>query len=144
MISLYVKDTKIRVRYKETDQMGVVHHANYLVWFEVGRTKYMEQIGFNYADMEKQGLLSPVIDIQISYKKAVKYGEKATIETWLKDYDGIRITYGYKIYHETGDLAVEGTSTHVVVKKENFKPVVIRKVNPTFHEVYEKLVKGVK
>lgn len=139
-----INQTKIDVRYKETDQMGVVHHANYLVWFEVGRTNFMEQIGYKYADFENDGLLSPVIDIQISYKKPVKYGETATIETWLADYDGIRITYGYKIYNGAGELAVTGTSKHVVVKKENFKPVVIRKVDPEFHETYEKLVKGVK
>jgi len=137
-----INRTEIEVRYQETDQMGVVYHGNYLVWFEIGRTKYMEQVGFKYADVEKQNLLSPVIDIEISYKKPVQYGETVTIETWLSAYDGLRITYGYKIYNEAGDLSVHGKSTHVVVKKENFKPVIIRKVNKAWHEAYEAIIKG--
>lgn len=134
--------TEIEVRYKETDQMGIVHHSNYIVWFEIGRTKFMEQVGFKYADIEQEGLLSPVIDIQVSYKNPVKYGEKATIETWLESYNGIRITYGYNIFKQSGELAVTGSSVHVVVKKDSFKPVMIKKVHKSFHELYEKLSKG--
>lgn len=141
---LLINRSEVEVRYKETDQMGIVHHANYLVWFEIGRTKYMEEVGFKYAAIEEQGLISPVIDIQISYKKPVTYGETATIETWLEDYNGIRITYGYKIYNSAGELAVTGRSVHVVVKKDNFKPVMLKKAHPAFHAVYEKLVRGEK
>ncbi|MBU5860976.1 acyl-CoA thioesterase, partial [Vibrio cholerae O1] len=75
----------------ETDQMGVVYHANYLVWMEVGRTKLIEDLGFRYADMEKDGILSPVIDIQISYKKPARYGETVTVKTWVDAYDGLRV-----------------------------------------------------
>lgn len=59
---------EIDVRYSETDQMGVVYHANYLVWMELGRTQFIRDLGFNYAEMEKDGILSPVIDINVSYK----------------------------------------------------------------------------
>src|SRR5690625_670534 len=84
--------TTIEVRYQETDQMGVVYHANYLVWFEIGRTKLIESLGFNYADMEKQQVVSPVIDVKISYRKPVRYDEKVIIETWIESYNGIRTT----------------------------------------------------
>ena len=139
---LEINRTEIEVRYKETDQMGVVHHSNYIVWFEVGRTKYMNQVGFNYAEMERDNLLCPVIDIEISYKKPLTYGDTAMIETWLDNYDGIRITYGYKIYNEKEELCVRGKSRHVVVKKDNFRPVIIKKVNPTLDEAYKNLVIG--
>lgn len=68
-IDMLVSTTEFDVRYAETDQMGVVYHANYLVWMEIGRTKLIEDLGFKYADMEKEGILAPVIDIRASYKR---------------------------------------------------------------------------
>ncbi|EDL65756.1 acyl-CoA thioesterase, partial [Bacillus sp. SG-1] len=97
---MYISEKSIEVRYAETDQMGVVYHANYLVWMELGRTKLIEDLGFRYADMEKDGIISPVIDIEISYKSPVRYGEKAFVKTWIESYDGLRVTYGYEILNE--------------------------------------------
>jgi|HigsolmetaAR205D_1030408.scaffolds.fasta_scaffold09250_3 acyl-CoA thioester hydrolase len=139
---MFVSEAEIKVRYAETDQMGVVYHANYLVWMEVGRTKLIEDLGFRYADMEKDGILSPVIDIQISYKKPARYGETVTVKTWVDAYDGLRVTYGYEIYTETGDLAVAASSTHVCVKKDSFRPVSFRRLYPKWHEAYEKAKKS--
>ncbi|MBS4173005.1 thioesterase family protein [Bacillus sp. FJAT-49736] len=137
-----ISEKEIEVRYAETDQMGVVYHANYLVWMELGRTQLIEDLGFKYADMEAKGILSPVIDIQISYKKPVRYGEKATIKTWVEEYDGIRVAYGYEIYTGSGDLSVTAISKHACVKKESFRPVSIRKLFPDWHDAYEKAKKG--
>lgn len=128
--------TQIEVRYQETDKMGVVYHANYLVWFEIGRTKLIEQLGFKYANMERDGFVSPVIDARISYKKAVTYGDKVVVETSIKDYDGIRITYDYHIFDEEGKLCVSGYTEHVVVHKDTFRPVRIQKINKDWHEMY--------
>ena len=99
-IPYVISETKIEVRYAETDQMGVVYHANYLVWMEIGRTKLIEDLGFKYAEMEKDGILAPVIDVNISYKQPMKYGETAKIKTWIDEYDGLRVTYGYEILTE--------------------------------------------
>jgi len=132
---------EIKVRYAETDQMGVVYHANYLVWMELGRTKLIEELGFSYAKMEEEGIISPVIDIQASYKKPCRYGEKATIHTWIDFYDGLRVTYGYEIYTQSGDLSVTGFSKHVCVKRDNFRPISIKKYFPDWHEAYEKAKK---
>jgi len=134
--------TTIEVRYQETDQMGVVYHANYLVWFEIGRTKYVESLGFKYADMEKHDVVSPVIDAQISYKKPIRYGEKVEVITWVEKYDGIRTVYGYEIINATGELAVTVTTEHVIVKKDTFRPLSLRKLFPEWHEAYLKQVKG--
>lgn len=134
---MHVAETKVEVRYAETDQMGVVYHANYLVWMEVGRTKLIEDLGFRYADMEKDGIISPVIDIAISYKKPVRYGETATVKTWVEQYDGLRVEYGYEIYTEAGELAIVATSKHVCVTKDCFRPISIRRVYPNWHQAYE-------
>ena len=74
---MLISEKKIEVRYAETDQMGVVYHANYLVWMEIGRTNLIEDLGFKYAEMENDGILAPVIDVNISYKQPMKYGETA-------------------------------------------------------------------
>lgn len=128
---------EIDVRYAETDQMGVVYHANYLVWMELGRTKLIQDLGFNYAEMEKEGIISPVIDIEASYKKPLRYGETATVHTWVEEYDGIRVTYGYEILTENGELAVTGLSKHVCVKKDSFRPISIKRSYPEWHQAYE-------
>lgn len=135
---MLISENSIEVRYAETDQMGIVYHANYLVWMEIGRTKLIKDMGFNYAELEAEGILSPVLDIQASYKKPLKYGQTATVLTWIEKYDGLRVTYGYKILTETGELAVSGSSIHVCVKKDSFRPISIKKLYPDWHQAYEK------
>src|SRR5207253_5190051 len=112
-----------------------------LVWMEIGRTAFIEELGFNYVDLEKDGYLSPVLDIQATYKTPVRYGEKATINTWVEEYDGIRTTYGYEILKENGETAVTGTTKHVCVKKDSFRPVSFRRTFPNWHEAYERTKK---
>jgi len=138
---LKVVEKQIEVRYAETDQMGVVYHANYLVWMEVGRTQFIKELGFHYADMEKAGVISPVIDLQVSYKKPLHYGETATVKTWIEYYDGIRVTYGYEILTPDGEIAVTATSQHVCVKRDSFRPISIKKYFPDWHEAYEQAKK---
>lgn len=136
-----ITTTTIDVRYAETDQMGVVHHANYLVWFEVGRTDFIKELGFSYAKMEEDGILSPVTDITISYKRPFHYGEKATVNTWVEQYTGIRVVYGYEIYNEANELCITGTSTHTCVKKDTFRPIALKKRFPDWHAAYEDVMK---
>lgn len=138
---MLIVESKIPVRYAETDQMGVVYHANYLIWFEVGRTDLINQLGFNYAKMEEEGIVSPVTEVEVSYKFPVRYGETATVKTWIEMYNGLRIVYGYEVYNENGKLCVTAQTTHICVKKENFRPIVIRKYYPDWHEAYERAKK---
>lgn len=139
---LLINKTEIEVRYQETDQMGVVYHANYLVWFEIGRTKFIEQLGFKYAELEKEDVVSPVTDLQISYKRPAHYGERVYIETKLHHYDGLRTIYAYKVLNEKNQLLVEGNSTHVVVKKEGFRPVRLKNINQEWDFAYKKVLNG--
>lgn len=136
---MFISETTVKVRYAETDQMGIVYHANYIIWMEVGRTKLIEDVGFNYAELEQQGYLSPVLDIQVQYKTPVRYGQTATVKTWVKDHSRVRTTYGYEIVHEDGTVAVTGQSTHTVVKKDTFRPVAFSKIAPEWDAKYNEI-----
>ncbi|EUJ51082.1 acyl-CoA thioesterase [Paenilisteria rocourtiae] len=135
-------ESTIVVRYAETDQMGIVYHANYLVWMEIGRTDFLESIGLRYFDMEQEGYISPVLDVHISYKQAMKYGQKAVVKTWINSYDGFRIVYGYEIRQEgSEEIHISGETEHIAVRKSDFKPVSTRRAFPSWHEAYLKAMK---
>lgn len=130
-------ETEIEVRYAETDQMGVVYHTNYLVWMEIGRTRLIEELGFRYFDMEEAGFLSPVVDVHLAYGKPLRYGQTAIVKTSILSYDGLRVTYQYEIrYKDGGEIAITGETTHVCVRKDNFKPVALRREFPEWHKAY--------
>jgi len=133
---MLISKKEIEVRYAETDQMGVVYHANYLVWMEIGRTQLIKDLGFSYAQMEKDGVLSPVVEVNVKYKKPLKYGETAIIHTWIEEYNGFKVVYGYEIYNSSGELAIQSSSSHVCVKKESFQPIQLKKTFPDWHEAY--------
>lgn len=134
---MLVSERTIDVRYAETDKMGIVHHANYIIWMEVGRTGLIEDMGFSYADMEKSGILAPVLDVQVSYKKPLTYGDKAIIRTWIERYDGFKVVYGYRIVNTEEETTVTGFTSHVCVKEDTFRPIRMSKMFPEWHEAYE-------
>lgn len=140
---MVVSEKEIEIRYAETDQMGVVYHANYLVWMEIGRTKLIEDLGFTYAGLEADGYLSPVTDLSIKYKAAMRYGETAIIRTWIESHGKLRTTYGYEILHADGTVAATATSEHVVVRKDTFRPVSLRKIDPAWDAKYAEIAKRV-
>lgn len=138
---MLVNHAEIEVRYKETDQMGIVHHSNYLQWFEIGRTKFIEQLGFTYFEMEENGVLIPVTDAYMSYKKPAKYGQKVYVETTLREYKGARITFDYTIKSSEGEVLVTGYTKHGLVGKD-LKPVRLRNVNEEWHLAMQNAIKG--
>src|SRR5699024_3161853 len=103
ILHMTINDTSIDERYAETDRMGVVYHANYLIWFEIGRTKLIEQLGLQYAEMEKDNIISPVIDVKVQYKKPARYGDTVTILTGWDDYNGLRTFHGYGVMNAQDD-----------------------------------------
>jgi len=107
-------DCEIRVRYAETDQMGVAYYANYLVWFEVGRSEFCRERGFCYADLEASGYRLVVTDVNCRYRNAVRYDEAITVRTWLKEMNRRMITFGYRILRkEKEELIAEGETRHL-------------------------------
>ncbi len=135
---MYISEKQIEIRYAETDQMGVVYHANYLIWLEIGRTQLIKDLGFEYAKLEADGYLSPVIDVSIQYKAALRYGQVATVRTWIEAHSRLRTTYGYEVLHEDGTVAATATTVHTLVRKENFRPVSLSKVDPAWDAAYIK------
>ncbi|MGY4689932.1 acyl-CoA thioesterase [Salibacterium sp. K-3] len=130
--------TEIEVRYAETDQMGIVHHSNYVVWCELGRTHLIQKLGFTYKELEESGIVSPVVHIDLHYKTPIQYGDQVQLHTWIEKYDGLRVIYGYRVMNQAGDRCAEGTSTHVCVDQQTFRPLSIKKHLPSWHEAYER------
>lgn len=124
---------KIRVRYAETDKMGVAYYANYFVWFEVGRTERLEKAGIPYRIMEDEyRIILPVVEAFARYRKSVVFDETIEIITRIKDVASKKLTFEYKILKETGEVSCEGYTVHLAVNPEG-------KVISFPPEVYEKL-----
>lgn len=133
---MFMTETEITVRYAETDKMGVVYHANYLIWCEVARTDFIEKAGFHYADMEAAGIISPVININLNYKQSVTYPEKVIVKSWIESYSKLRTIYGYEIVNAAGVVVADGTSTHVLLKRGSDRPVRLDRYFPEWHDKY--------
>jgi acyl-CoA thioester hydrolase len=111
-----VNETRLRVRYVETDQMGVVYHTNYLIWFEVGRVELLRQLGFTYRNMEREdGCYIAVVDARCRYKFPARYDDQVLVRTYFKNLRASLIHFGYEIYREPDmTLLAEGETTHIV------------------------------
>lgn len=106
---MFVTETQLRVRYAETDQMGVVYHSNYFQYFEVARAESIRQLGFTYADMEKMGIIMPVIEVQCRYLRPALYDDLLTIKVILKELPvHHKIEFQQEVYNEKGDLLASG------------------------------------
>jgi acyl-CoA thioester hydrolase len=120
MIHATVNETKLRVRYAETDQMGVVYHSNHLIWFEVGRVELMRQMGFLYRDMEREdGCFIAVAEAKCRYRAPVYYDEEVVVRTRLKSVRKSVVVFTYDLVGaDNGKLLAEGETTHVVTNSE--------------------------
>lgn len=106
---MYRTETQVRVRYAETDQMGVVYHSNYFPYFETARAESIRQLGFTYADMEKMGVIMPVVDVHCRYLRPAKYDDLLTIKTMLKELPTHhKIEFYHEVYNEQDNLLVTG------------------------------------
>ncbi len=133
-------ETLVRVRYKDTDQMGVVYYANYFIWFEVGRTEFMRALGMSYKDMEHNELYLPVIEAYCKYKHPARYDDQLKVITRLQFLQEVRLGFQYEIIlAETGELLAQGETSHAFVNK-NGKPVVLRKQSPFFWRIFKEQV----
>lgn len=111
-----INDTRLRVRYAETDQMGVVYHTNHLIWFEVGRVELMRQMGFSYRDMEREdGRFIAVAEATCRYRAPVYYDEEVIVRTWLKSVRESAVAFSYELLRaDDGALLAEGETLHIV------------------------------
>lgn len=113
---------KVRVRYAETDKMGVVYHANYAVYFEMGRVEWLRNLGVSYKEMEDKGVMLPVVSLTIDYKQPAHYDDLLTVTTYIKEFTGVKIVFGYKIENEKEAVLTTGESTLVFVDMKTKRP----------------------
>ena len=112
-------ETRLRVRYAETDQMGVVYHANYLIWFEVGRVEHIRGMGLDYKSMEKEdGCGIAVVEASVRYRSPARYDDEILVKTRILQVRGSILRFAYLVYRASDHLLLcEGSTTHVVVDR---------------------------
>lgn len=114
----------VRVRYAETDQMGVVYHGNYAQYFEMGRVEWLRNLGVSYKWMEENGVMLPVVSLQMNYKKPARYDDVLRVKTVLKSQNSVKIEFDYEIYNEQNELLTTGYSMLVFVDMKTGRPIV--------------------
>ncbi len=125
-----------KTQYYETDQMKIIHHSNYIRWFEEARSDFMEQLGLSYAEMENMGIIVPVLSISADYKSMVRFGETVTITIKVMTYNGVKLELAYEISDtETNELRTTGTSLHCFLN-ETGRPISLKRKRPDLHEMF--------
>lgn len=135
---MFVSETKFIVRYAETDQMGIVHHSNYAIWFEAGRTDFIRKMGLPYSQIEAGGFMLPLIELICRFKGSANYEDEITVKTNIKEFTYTRLIFHYEVYKNGGpDIITSGETAHAWTDR-NLKPMNIKKHAP---HIYELLVR---
>ncbi|MBK1441834.1 acyl-CoA thioesterase [Parapedobacter sp. ISTM3] len=119
---MYTFETKVRVRYAETDQMGYVYYGNYATFYEVGRVELFRSLGFSYKALEDSGIMLPVLELHSRFIKPARYDEELTVRVSLKEKPAIKIRFDYELFNSEGELLNTGTTTLVFVNIKRNKP----------------------
>ena len=126
-----------KVHYYETDMMGMVHHSNYIRWMEEARLDFMEQLGFPYAQMEANGVYSPVISVACEYKHPCVFGEEISVSVAVESFNGVKLAIAYEMKNGDGETVCTGRSEHVFMHKGG-SFVRLKREMPDFVEALEK------
>ena len=131
-------ETKIVVRYAETDQMGIVHHSNYPIWYEAGRTDLIKEFGCTYSEMEKKGVMLPLLSLTSNYRMPAFYEDELIVKAFVEKMTYTRITFGYEVYKVGEDKPINtGTTSHVWTDM-SLKPVNLKKYNEELYNLIAK------
>ncbi len=128
--------TKIMPRYAETDQMGIIHHAVYPIWYELGRTEYFNKVGLRYDEIEKMGIMTPIVEMNCKYKMPAYYNKEVEVRTKLIKLTPVKFILEYDIYDKDNNLINIGTTTLAWADSKTFKIINIQK---QYEELYNKL-----
>jgi len=132
LIQPYIRD----VHYYETDQMSIVHHSNYIRWFEEARLNILEQCGVRYDEIEKRKILIPVVDISCKYHVSAKYGDRVSVCAEMTQYNGVKLCFAYTVKNAvTEEVLASGTSTHCFLN-ENRRPISLKRQDPQLHALF--------
>ena len=133
---MFTFETQIRVRYADTDQMGYVYYGNYAMYYEVARVEAFRALGFPYKQLEKSGVMMPVMELKVNYHKPALYDDLLTVKVSIPDFPKARIRYLYEVYNEANELLNTGETTLVFVDIKNNRPVRLPKA---LEQVFTKL-----
>ena len=116
-------ETFVKVRYAETDQMGVVHHGNYPQYLEIARIDWLDSLGVSYKSMEEEGIMLPVFELNLKYHKPISFDENLKIETRLRETPNVKIIFDYLIFNEAGEKVTSATSVLVFMDSKTRRPI---------------------
>ena len=132
--------SKVIVRYAETDQMGIVHHSVYPIWFELARTDLAKQSGFPYSQMEHSGVMTPLIELQCKYRKPAHYEDELIVTATVSKLSGVKIEFYYEVFLESEEKPIcTGTTTHALVSSKDFHIINVKKEFPEIYHIMEKM-----
>ena len=127
------------VQYYETDKMGITHHSNYIRWMEEARIDFLRQIGWDYARLESEGIISPVVSVSCKYKHSTTFSDKIVISVFVEEYSGVKLKLKYLMENEKGEKVCEGNSEHCFVNQDG-KVILVKKDYPEFHKALTDLI----
>ena len=128
-----------QAQYNETDQMGVIHHANYLKWLEEARIDFLAGCGVSYGAMEAEGIVSPIAEVTCRYRQPVRFGDSVQITLWVKRYTGVRLTLGYAVAREDGTVLCAEAETVSCFMNRDGRLISLKKECPALHALLEKI-----
>lgn len=132
-----MQDYEHRAQYYETDQMGIIHHSNYIRWMEEARMDFLRRIGFPMEKIEAEGIVSPVVSVECRYRQVCRLNEDICIRINVKKYDGVKLVLEYEMYEKgTGELRTVGSSSHCFTDREG-RIVSLKKTYPELHIALE-------
>ena len=135
-----IVSTKIVPRYAETDQMGIIHHSVYAIWYEQARTEYFNKIGLRYDEIEKKGIMTPLVELNCKYKLPAYYNQEVEIKTKIIKLTPVKFTVQYDIYNKDGKIINIGTTTLAWADAKSFKIINLQKLYPEMYNKLEKLL----
>lgn len=128
-----------KVAYHETDKMGITHHSNYIKWMEEARVYFLDQIGYSYARLERDGIISPVIGVECQYKHPTTFDDTVCIQVGVEEFKGVKLVIRYTMTnHATGEPVLTGRTMHCFTNGEG-KPIILNKQFPDFDLVLKEL-----
>ena len=138
-----IATTKIVPRYAETDQMGIIHHSVYAIWYEQARTEFFNEIGFRYDEVEKNGVMTPLIELSCEYKRPAYYNQEVEVRTKIIKLTPVKFILEYDIYNQENQLINIGKTTLAWADAKTFKIINLQKKYPEVYQLIEKTVEEI-
>ena len=137
-----IATTKIVPRYAETDQMGIVHHSVYAIWYELARTEYFNSVGIRYDEIEKMGIMTPLVELNCKYKMSAYYNQEVEVRTKMLELTPVKFILEYNIYNKENKLINIGKTTLAWADSKTFRVINIKKLYPEIYKKLENLVEN--